>query len=288
VVLGIGARNTWDDAPSGGQMLRALRLAAKLSLIELAGKLNDHDFRTDAAHLQRIESGRIKQPTAETVEAILSAGLEAPYRTRRDVLEAFGYRLPWPLPTEQEIAESRRLYFYDLEGTTWPAYLVDFTQRIWAWNRYVPRVLGLAPDDPSLARFTGVSVLDLAFNPEFGINLQITDADSYLPRMLAMLRIQMLPHADDPWFSALIARAHGWPQFDAMWSRSPDDPDEVLTDQYLVPIKLRVPGIANPLRFRPTLIHLSGDPRFQIVHYIPFGAATLRQCAVWAEEEGEH
>lgn len=38
---------------------------------------------------------------------------------------------------------------------------------------------------------------------------------------------------------------------------------------------------------RIALIYLTVDPRFQVVHWIPYGAATLRQCAQWAEEDGE-
>lgn len=85
---------------AGETLLRELRRGAGISLIELAGRLEDQDIRIDAAHLQRIEAGRISRPTADSLEAILAVGLDAPFRTRRVVLEAFGYRLPWALLTE--------------------------------------------------------------------------------------------------------------------------------------------------------------------------------------------
>jgi DNA-binding Xre family transcriptional regulator len=69
-----------------------------MSLIELAGRLKDQDVRIDAAHLQRIETGRIVRLTADTLEAILSVGLGALFRTRRDAPGRAGsVRLPVPM-----------------------------------------------------------------------------------------------------------------------------------------------------------------------------------------------
>src|SRR4051794_22571629 len=72
----------------GGTKLQELRKAAGLSLLDLAGKLED-DLKTsiDAAHINKIETGSIKKPLVETLEAILDA-LHARYRDRRAVLEA--------------------------------------------------------------------------------------------------------------------------------------------------------------------------------------------------------
>lgn len=260
---------------------------AGLTLLELAGRLGDQGVGIDAAHLQRIETGKIRRPAADTLVAILAHGLAAPYRTRRDVLDAFGYRLPWALPTEREIEEGRRLCTQELLSATWPAYLMDHGQRLWSWNRYVPRLLGLTPDDPAPARFVGLTVLDLVFNPAVGTNLMIANPERFRPLFLRMFKIQTQPHAHEPWFHDLIARARAWPGFDEMWAELPEDAEEVLATQPIIPIEFRVPDVAHPLRFRIALIYLSLDPRFQVVHWIPYGAATLRHCARWAEEDGE-
>src|SRR5680860_1860356 len=104
IIVAQGVDPAWHGRTevAGGKLLRAIRQDAGHSLIALAGRLEDRGVRTDAAHIQRIETGQIARPTAETLDAILTHGLDAPYRTRRDVLEAFGYRLPWDLPTERE------------------------------------------------------------------------------------------------------------------------------------------------------------------------------------------
>ncbi|MDQ3656095.1 MAG: helix-turn-helix transcriptional regulator [Chloroflexota bacterium] len=284
-----GADPKWPvlRAVAGGASLRTLRQDAGLSLNDLAGRIEDQGAGIDAAHLQRIESGKIRRPAAETLDAILIHGLDAPFRTRRDVLDAYGYRLPWALPTEREIEEGRRLCAQELLSATWPAYLMDHGQRLWAWNRSVPRLLGLAPDDPAPARFVGLTVLDLVFNPAVGVNLMIANPERYRPLFLRMFKIQTQPHAHEPWFQDLLARAWSWPGFAELWPDLPEDADEVLATQPIVPIEFRVPGVEQPLRFRIALIYLSLDSRFQVVHWIPYGAATLRHCALWAEEDGE-
>ena len=272
---------------AGGASVRALRQDAGLSLLELAGRLADQGVGIDAAHLQRIETGKIRRPAAGTLESILTHGLVAPYRIRRDVLDGFGYRLPWTLPTEREIEEGRRLCAQELLSATWPAYLMDHGQRLWSWNRYVPRLLGREPDDPAPARFVGLTVLDLVFNPAVGVTLMIANPERYRPLFLRMFKIQTQPHAHEPWFQDLLARAGDWPGFAEMWAALPEDADEVLATQPIIPIEFRVPGVEAPLRFRIAGIYLSLDPRFQVTHWIPYGAATLRHCALWAEEDGE-
>jgi len=268
-------------------MLRELRRAAGLTLIELAGRLDDAGVRIDAAHLQRIETGRIKRPAAETIEAILRAGFDAPYLVRRDVLDAYGYRLPWELPTPQEVEEARRLFANELAAATWPVYFMDYSLRIWGWNGYFPRLLGRAPDDPFNERFVGVTHVDLVLNPELGTHRQIANAADFAPVMLAMVKIYAKPYQHEPWYAELVTRIRSWPGIAALWDALPDDVDTVLPTQTVLPVEIRVPGIVPSMRFRITVITFSLDPRFQIVHLIPFGAATLRECATWAEEAGE-
>src|SRR5947207_1211067 len=89
----------------GGQKLRELRQSAGISLMELSVKLDsEYGKLIDTGHINRIETGNIKKPLAETLEAILY-GLHANYRDQRAVLEAFGYTVPMTLPTEREVSE---------------------------------------------------------------------------------------------------------------------------------------------------------------------------------------
>ena len=284
-----GTESTWQPGGQvrGGALLRGLRRAAGLTLLELAGRLDDAGVRIDAAHLQRIESGQIARPTADTLESILDIGLAVPYRTRRDVHEAYGYRLPWALPTPGEVDEVRTLLANELAAATWPAYIMDYGLRIWDWNGYFPRLLGRAPDDPFNARFMGVTHVDLVLNPALGTSRQIANVAAFAPVMLTMVKVQAKPFEHESWYAELAARIRSWPGIGELWAALPDDVDEVLPTQPVLPVEIHVPGVAPVMRFRITIITFSHDPRFQIVHLIPFGAATLRECATWAEEAGE-
>ncbi len=274
------------NAP-GGARLRALRQAAGLSLHELAGQLDDAGLRIDAAHLQRIESGRIRRPDAETLESILKAGFNAGYLVRRDVLAAYGYSLPWELPTPPEVAETRRLLANEVAFATWPTYFMDFGLRIWGWNQYFPRLLGTAPDDPVNEQFLGVTHIDIVLNPALGTFRQIANAGDFAPLMLTMFKTESKPFRHEPWHQEFVARIRSWPGVGAIWEELPDDPDDLVPSRPVSPVEITVPGIAPVMRFRISPITFLHDPRFQIMHLIPYGAATLRECANWAEAAGE-
>ena len=92
------------------------------------------------------------------------------------------------------------------------------------------------------------------------------------------------PFRKEPWYTDLVERARALPEFSRLWDDIPiASIGRSVTERYL-PLRVDVPGIGL-LEFRLTsqLVHL--DHRFQVIAYIPFGAKTLRQCAIWAEED---
>jgi len=264
----------------GGEKLRALRQAAKLTLEGLAAQVGaDLGKPIDAGHINKIERGSIKKPLAETLEAFLD-GLHASYRDRRAVLEAFGYSVPMNLPTEREIAEVIQLTADELKDATYPVCLIDFGQRLWAWNRFAPRLIGLHPDDPATIRFLGVSTVDLTFNPAFETRLLVANPDEYFPRIIQNIKVGIEPLREQPGYRELVAHWSTFPGFTELWNR-------VSADMFrsVVPIKVNVPD-RGMLQFRTYNAIFEPDPRFELLHFAPHGAQTLRVCADWAEEEG--
>ena len=276
-----------DWPSSGGAMLRQLRHAAGFTLVDLAGRLEDANIRVDAAHLQRIETGQIARPTAETLESILTNGLDASFLVRRDVLDAFGYRLPWALPTAEEIDLARQLCESEVATATWPTYFMDYALRIWGWNHYFPRLIGREHDDPLTRHFIGLTHIEILLNPDLGTAQQVINAGEFVPLMLTMFKSETTHHRHDPWFRELLERGSSWPGFTELRDQLPDNAYQVLPAQPVLPISVQVPGIETVMRFRITHITFALDPRFRIVHLIPFGASTLRECANWAEAAGE-
>jgi transcriptional regulator with XRE-family HTH domain len=270
---------------AGGEKLRNLRQAARLSLVELAAKLEiDLGKSIDTKHINKIETGGIKKPLAETLEAILE-GLNASYRDRRDVLETFGYSLSRRLPTDSEIDEIRALTVNELKDATYPMLLIDFGHRLLAWNRYAPRLIGRHPDDPTLSTFYGVTTFDLVFNPTLGGRLLVENPDEFGPAWLHMVKSDLHESRHEAWFAALFGRVRGLPGFSDIWDAVPEAPTRLVTPLSVVPLQLNVPG-TGVLQFRLSTSDFLLDSRFQLIHFTPFGAVTLRACAVWAEEEG--
>ena len=274
---------SWSGA-DGPSMLRALREAAGLSQYEVALRLVDADLRIDQSHLHKIESGKIVRPAAKTVDCILTLGLKAPFSIRRDVLEAFGYRVPWVLPTESEIASERQLCASELTFAVWPAYMMDYAHRIWSWNRYFPRLLGNTADDPANADYLGLTVLDILLNPEVGTNRQISNAESFVPMSVAWFKTMTRPYSQETWFRDFMARANAWAGFREMWAQIPEKPPTVWAEPQVVPIEILVPGYPSPLQFRPMHMHLALDPRFSILHLVPLSLETMAICETWAAD----
>src|SRR5262245_45461405 len=126
----------------GGARLRALREAAGRTQLWVE---SEADLGT--GYLQRLESGRVAQPERATLDRILTA-LEARYGERKEVLERFGYLVPTPPPTEEEIAWARARCRQELDELPFPALVLDCTHRLIAWNRFLPRLLGDGPGEP--------------------------------------------------------------------------------------------------------------------------------------------
>lgn len=278
------SKYTWAVA-GGREMLRALREASGLSQMDLMLRLSDAGVRVDQAHIQKIESGAIKRPTASTLDAILTVGLQVPYRIRIDVLAAYGYQMRWELPTAEEIELELELNAGEITQTIWPSYLIDYAQRIWGWNRLFPRLLGSTADNPANAGFVGLTVLDILFNPAVGTYRQIANAEEFAPAIVGWFKTMTKQYWQDPWFHDFLTKARTWPGFAEIWDQVPEGPQVLLRTHTAVPVEIQVPGLAQPLLLRPVQVPVALDPRFAVLHLIPLNVETQAVCAAWAAEE---
>ena len=81
------------------------------------------------------------------------------------MLELFGYMVTTPPPTEEEIAWACNVCQRELHEVAFPAYVLDCTHRLIAWNAHVPRLFGIAAADPTLGGLAGRSILAAWFDP---------------------------------------------------------------------------------------------------------------------------
>jgi transcriptional regulator with XRE-family HTH domain len=230
-------------------------------------------------YLQRIESGRVAQPGRATLERILTA-LDVRYSERREILERFGYTVATPPPTAEEIAWARDLSQRELQAATYPAYVLDCTLRLIAWNRFVPALLGLSPDDPHFGLWSRDSFLAAWFDPDSPITPLIAEPHLVLPALVRALRYEIRHRNldDEPWFPPLLADLHRWPRFHSAWLAVEVEPPAVSAARSLVPLLLNVPNHGQ-LRFRLSAEPFIRDARFRILSYFPADTAALSWCS---------
>lgn len=277
VEIGWRVGRTSAGTPGGGK-LRALRERyGKTQLwVELEAQLG-------SGYLQRVESGRVAQPERATLERVLAA-LEARYSERREVLELFGYVVATGPPTDGDVAWARDVCRRELHDVAFPAYVLDCTHRLVAWNRYFPRLLGIGPDDPLLERLALRSLLALWFDPASPLWPLVVEPDVFLPALIRALRYEMQQFRTESWYAALLASLHDLPRFRRVWVAVEQEPERVSAARALVPMRVAVPR-TGVLQFRLATEPFVRDARFRVVYYFPADPATMNQCAAWAAED---
>lgn len=262
----------------GGTRLRMLREQVGMTQLVV-----EADAGIGTGYMQRIESGKVRQPDRSTLERILAA-LGAGYSDRREVLALFGYMLATPLPSDDEIAWARHVCARELRDATFPAYVLDCAHRLLAWNRFVPRVLRCIADEPERARRERWSMLSVWFNADFGVGALVQNPDTFFAHMIRALQHEMQLFGNEPWYTELIDRLLAESAlFRSYWQRRASAPPYVAAARALVPMQLALPSIGR-LQFRLAAERFTTDARFRIVYFLPADAPTIQQCAVWARD----
>ncbi|HLZ71976.1 MAG TPA: helix-turn-helix domain-containing protein [Dehalococcoidia bacterium] len=266
------------EPPPGGGRLRALRRQAGKTQLWVEG-----EAALGSGYLQRLECGRVAQPERATLERILTA-LGARYSERRDVLECFGYAVRTPLPTPEDFAWARHACRRELAAAAFPAYLLDCSPRLVAWNRLLPPLLGVSAADPRLEQLAAGSFLGAWFEPDSLLAPLVVEPRQFLPALIRALRYESEPFHAEPWHADQLARLwQALPLFRHYWEKVVQEPAPVSADRPLAPVRLAVPG-AGVLEFRLTSERFTRDARFRLIYYLPANPETMGWCA----EQVEH
>lgn len=255
----------------GGKKLRELREQARMTQQEIEG-----EAELGFGYLQRLELGKVSRPKRETLERILTT-LNASYNDRYEVLSLFGYMVSTPLPTDKEIEWAIQVSKEHLQRCPYPVYLLDCAYRIWAWNAYVPRMIGQDPDGLRMKGFQGKCVVELIFDEQHGIAALASNSDETFTSLLLTFRAALYPYQEEEWCKSMTAKVLELPLFKAYWDQ---------TERYLQSINMPihpatffhigVPG-KQDIQFRVLSIPFSQDRRFLIIEYIPFDGTSLSQ-----------
>jgi transcriptional regulator with XRE-family HTH domain len=259
----------------GGRRLRAIRRAASRTQLWVEAEA---DLGT--GYLQRVESGRVVQPERGTLERILNA-LDARYSERREVLELFGYAVSTPPPDDADISWARSICHDELHAVPFPAIVLDCTHRLLAWNRLVPRLFGIVPDDPTFGRLADRSYMAAWFDPSSPIPPHVAEPDVLLPAIIRAFQYEMRQFGHEPWYAGIMAGLRALPAFRHYWRLTEQTPSPVGAARALVPLRLNVPG-SGTLEFRLASEPFVRDVRFRMVFYVPGDFVTMQWCAGWA------
>jgi transcriptional regulator with XRE-family HTH domain len=269
------------SAPEGAILLRALRERVGKSqlLVEVEAELG-------SGYLQRVERGKVQQPERATLERILTA-LGAVYSERRTILEHYGYATRTDLPGAQEQAWACSVCRDELHGVAFPAYMVDCAQRVLAWNRSVPPLLGLS-GSAAQGQLHSSSLIELWFDPARPGARRILEPERFYPQAARALRHELLPYRHEPWYQNLIAHSLAdLPLFRRYWSQQ-SAAGYAVAARALIPYRLAEPA-GGALLFRVSSEPFTHDARFRIVYFLPADTATIRACLRWSNQaESDH
>jgi transcriptional regulator with XRE-family HTH domain len=232
-------------------------------------------------YLQRLESGRVRQPVRATLERILAA-LGARFSERRSVLEVFGYLVDVPLPDDAERDWAASLAGPELDRFPFPAYLLDCGHQLVRWNDLFPRLLG--PDGERIARerLTKRSFLAVWFDPASPIWEIVSKPDETLPALVRAFRHEMRQFHYAGWYSELLAELHALERFRHYWEIVEQEASPASATRAIAPIRVRTHEDGE-LRFRLSAEQFTRDTRFRIIYYFPSDAATMTVCEHWIE-----
>ena len=259
----------------GGAKLRALREQAGRSQLWVEAEA---DLGT--GYLQRLESGRVAQPERPTLERILTA-LEARYSERREAFGLFGYTVASPPPGEADRAWARELARRELHSVTFPAYVLDCTHHLIAWNGYLPRLLGVAPDASLPGRLADRSFLGGWFDPTAPLAPLVAEPERFLPALIRAMRYEMQAFGAEPWYAAVLADLQSHSRFRHYWEIVEREPPPSSAARALTPVRLAIPH-AGLLQFQLSSETFIRDARFRAVYLFPADPETMRWCATWA------
>jgi transcriptional regulator with XRE-family HTH domain len=270
-------------AASAGSYIRQLREERKISIMTLAG-LCAVMPRT----IQEIETAATLRPARRTLLVILQ-GLSSIKRLsvdeRKKVLEPLGYRDQSLLPDDEESASIAQKWEQSVFELPHPVYLVDFAHRLLAWNRYIPRLIGLNYGHPALEPMRRKTLYDLIFNKQFDSAFAIANKESFLPEMLYVMRCEFEPFKEDAWCKDCIKEARdNYPEFRMLWDKVQKMPIQELGLRTMGPIQIQPQGSAL-LSFHLLGTDFVNDSRFRVIQYLPANATTMRQCLEWVESE---
>lgn len=270
--------------PEDHHPLRVLRLQRRLTLEAVAAGAG-----ISYKCISEIERRVTRTPSYKTLCRILAV-LDACAPVNREAWQAifdlYDLRRPCPLPTAEEIDAARQGWCAGYDALHFPACLVDVSQRLLAWNRCAPRLLGMRSDDVRMRRLQNATLFDVLFDLAQRF-VKIENYSEYLHRRLSAIKCGLRPYEDEPWYAPFIAQAQRrHPHFKSVWDSVSVDTRQAALAEPPIPLTVWVPGESAALTFSIARAYFGEDGRFWSVLWLPVNATAMQRCLALVEGSG--
>ena len=268
-------RSNFTPVEQVGELLMKMRKARKISQAKL-GKAACLSKVT----LSKLENGQIDQPKKETLQEIIRVlhdVEEISMVDRKIILGVFGFSEGSTLPCAKDIDNAIRVW-QPLKSSKYPAYLIDFANRIHDWNEPALRLIGLSSNSDELA---GLTVFDLAFGEELqrlNTGIKLTNRKEFLSILTRDIKSEYRDYATEEWCISCVDRAkQKYPEFELLWNEIVDEELDDFETRVLEPIHLSARGY-GALKFKIVGTDVTVDHRFRAVKYEPLDKVTGDKC----------
>lgn len=252
----------------GGNWLRRLR--------EQCGLTQQEMYLRDviaAKTLSQIETGKTERPDRETVEGLLDA-YDARFDDRKGVLQSFGYMPDYRPPKPEEIARVLEWIQPALDDSPFPAYIIDFTTKLWFFNDLYMALLRLEREE--IASFHGQPLWKLLFEDALPAD---DDFETAVLDHVQQTRERLAIFVNEPWFEEMLNKEcdaqflRYWHEVGEMTQELPASPPFSVKTQK--PVVIDQPGLSHLLYFHVNEERITGDERIAVVWLIPADDATI-------------
>lgn len=266
----------------GGERLTALRNKYGVSQLHLG-----EEAGIGGSNYGKYETGNRSVISREALTRVFDA-LETlskqtvPLNERKAVLEGFGYFAGSPLPSDEDAAWAKEIFYSTLNDSEYPIYLLDCAGRVWAQNRLLRRLLRSAGVRQRILDEVnnGKSLIEALFNEPNGLRTLFPPEyrSQFLRATVETFKLENgLIYSGEDWYQELIEECRAiYPEFQQYWDETPSEEEEFSARPFRT-LPIHPPGREFMLFFVIPELYIR-DRRFRNIYLLPANEEAIKLC----------
>jgi len=247
-----------------GGLIKDYRQQKNLSQYEIAFSLG----WKEPSRLSRIEQGKVSNPSRELIDKIIAV-MDLKEDEKNHLLLVGNY-----LPTQEEIEKMRKEVDPILQNWPYPAYVLDFSWRLLAWNKAAAWVYEIDKETANYLIIKMPRSLDLVFSPQFIQNRFVKGAEKkqwhlFLLQKLVLFMSAQKSRSKEYWYVETIKELMNNKLFAILWTQAQNFHNEIQIDRYEKKSLVNVKDTSQRLSFYLFKAPLLHDQRFDIEFHVP-------------------